>query len=1002
MNVNGSRFHLLLGQSDWGRCFVRVSDDNLGDRYRRLNNQMPDNHLQSPPFDEILPLAWDFNLNEVCLQSEPIPLGNTPGEAPLNLNDRRSAAADKYGNIYWIDADNKRLRVWSVGSGRESAFWPDGSDNCNALDESDFQPVEKTIGIIREFAALTVTNGHYLIAAFVSSASQGLLVFDLMAGGPAVEMLWPTSIPFAPFDMCQRYCDGVWILDSKNAHVWQLDRHLNAVQVPKETEIADQSEQALFLPLNKGSSTSENESIQKLSNRFPPGIDLTEVIGEKIEPIAVESMQDDIVFILDRNQAVGRSRIFCLKAQGDKPKEILRLTLDELAQDFVVAKTYTRTTPLTYWQLLVATASGNQALAFDIVTDDNIFELRPSSALFPLRLFGGRAVIKVRDKAWYDSGLGAFRWIPVVQQPRARYKDFAELITPIFDGQEIQCIWDRILLDACIPADSAIEIYCRAGDETVLCENISNTENDESCEILSPWKFQPKPYLRNQGSEFPWLRGDAMRPTQREGGIGTWELLLQNIHGRYLQIKLILRGNGMVTPRIRALRAWYPRFSYSKRFLPAVYREDPVAGDFLERFLANMEGMNTFIEGRIAQIQALFDPRTAPSETLEWLASWFDVALDPKWDENRRRLFVKHIMDFFRWRGTVHGLRLALSLAFENCLTDITFADPNPDTLHLQSIRIVEAYFTRKVGAVVAGDAGVTEINLLPPVNFSQLWAPQEDNQGLWERYAKFLGKTLTSNEQLKPFDFIPPEDVDLNRWRQFCEQHLGFVPSIGTEDSKNWDRFQTLHLSQNQDQEIPDIDIDSINYPIDWPTDPFVQKKWRAYLALTNPTLNRWQDFLARRYRRIGKLNKAHQTNWPAFDFVALPVHLPATKAAQTDWLQFERNILAIVRTAHRFSVLLPVSVVTEDPAEMERKVQLAHRIIELEKPAHTVFDVRFYWALNRIGEARLGMDTLLDVGSRDPKLIPDAVLGRAYLGASFVGGAKPLNDSDRYLLRC
>jgi hypothetical protein len=83
-----------------------------------------------------------------------------------------------------------------------------------------------------------------------------------------------------------------------------------------------------------------------------------------------------------------------------------------------------------------------------------------------------------------------------------------------------------------------------------------------------------------------------------------------------------------------------------------------------------------------------------------------------------------------------------------------------------------------------------------------------------------------------------------------------------------------------------------------------------------------------------------------------------------------------------------------------MERRLQLARRIVELEKPAHTVFDVRFYWALNRIGEARLGLDTLLDAGSRAPQLLPDAVLGRVYLGASFAGGPKSPTDTDRYLL--
>jgi hypothetical protein len=344
-----------------------------------------------------------------------------------------------------------------------------------------------------------------------------------------------------------------------------------------------------------------------------------------------------------------------------------------------------------------------------------------------------------------------------------------------------------------------------------------------------------------------------------------------------------------------------------------------------------------------------------------------------------------------------------LSLAFENCLREETFADPNPDTLHLQAIRIVETYLTRKMGATVAGDPGAIDNNFLPPVDFAQQWLPQEGNEGLLKRYAKFLGKTLTTAEQLQSFDLASPTDADLQeRWRQFCIQNFGFVPSVGAADRENWQRYLLIHANTDDDQDTQGVDVSAIDYPSDWPKETVAQKKWRAYAALPNANRHRWQDFLARRYRRIGKLNAAYQTNWPTFDVVALPDELPATQAAQTDWLQFEKHLLAIVRTAHRFSVLLPVSVVTEDPAEMERQVQLARRIVELEKPTHTVFDVRFYWALNRVGEARLGLDTLLDVGSRAPQLIPNAVLGHAYLGASFVGGNNPPTDGDRHLLVC
>jgi hypothetical protein len=147
---------------------------------------------------------------------------------------------------------------------------------------------------------------------------------------------------------------------------------------------------------------------------------------------------------------------------------------------------------------------------------------------------------------------------------------------------------------------------------------------------------------------------------------------------------------------------------------------------------------------------------------------------------------------------------------------------------------------------------------------------------------------------------------------------------------------------------------------------------------------------------------DRAWTTTWPEFDLVALPDALPQSQVAQLDWLQFEGQLLAMQRTAHRFSVLLPVADVTTDPFELDQRLGLARRIVELEKPAHTVFDVRFFWAFFRIGEARLGIDTQIGAGSRARELIPDAVLGRAYIGASYVGGAPRPKDGDRLLVAC
>src|SRR5205823_3787355 len=125
------------------------------------------------------------------------------------------------------------------------------------------------------------------------------------------------------------------------------------------------------------------------------------------------------------------------------------------------------------------------------------------------------------------------------------------------------------------------------------------------------WQREPSLYLRRDGSELPFV------PRSQAANSGTWELLLQHAQGRYLQIKLKLLGNGRSTPRIRAMRIYYPRFSYLEHYLPAVYRDDSDSASFLDRFLANIEGFYTAIEDKIANIAMLFTVASTPAEALE-------------------------------------------------------------------------------------------------------------------------------------------------------------------------------------------------------------------------------------------------------------------------------------------------------------------------------------------------------------------------------------------------
>ena len=103
----------------------------------------------------------------------------------------------------------------------------------------------------------------------------------------------------------------------------------------------------------------------------------------------------------------------------------------------------------------------------------------------------------------------------------------------------------------------------------------------------------------------------------------------------------------------------------------------------------------------------------------------------------------------------------------------------------------------------------------------------------------------------------------------------------------------------------------------------------------------------------------------------------------------------------AHRFKVMIPVPAAEAfDFGAHQRRLDLAKRIVDLEKPAHTLYDLAFFWAFFRVGEARLSEDTILDFGSRAPRLMPPAILGQSFIASSYIAPGPP-QDAAR-LPRC
>jgi hypothetical protein len=93
-----------------------------------------------------------------------------------------------------------------------------------------------------------------------------------------------------------------------------------------------------------------------------------------------------------------------------------------------------------------------------------------------------------------------------------------------------------------------------------------------------------------------------------------------------------------------------------------------------------------------------------------------------------------------------------------------------------------------------------------------------------------------------------------------------------------------------------------------------------------------------------------------------------------------------ALENTAHIFSVLLPENL----PAE---QAKMAEKIIRMEKPVHTNYDLRRFWDYFLVGQARLGIDTILGEESR---FLP-IILGRDYLSEGYLESAPPMDVAER-----
>jgi phage tail-like protein len=197
--------------------------------------------------------------------------------------------------------------------------------------------------------------------------------------------------------------------------------------------------------------------------------------------------------------------------------------------------------------------------------------------------------------------------------------DGAAILGP-FDSRMERCVWHRIVVHGEVPNGTAFAV---------------STFASERAEDLLP--------------DPPWEPEIECTAVEH----GAWDALIRSRPGRFLWLRIALRGNGTFTPRVGALEIEFPRVSL-RRHMPAVYGAEPESADFTDRLLAIFDRHLRDVEHTIDYLAGDFDPLSTPF--LDWLASWIGVTLDRQVPEATRRALLASAGATASLRGTRYGL----------------------------------------------------------------------------------------------------------------------------------------------------------------------------------------------------------------------------------------------------------------------------------------------------------------------------------------------------------
>ena len=380
----------------------------------------------------------------------------------------------------------------------------------------------------------------------------------------------------------------------------------------------------------------------RYSTSVPPGKDKCFTVNTPIDPVAIAVNKDGIVYLLDAVK--GRF----IRLEPETGKEIVLCSAEKVLKGFVPTAMQIDARGVLFL------ASSNPA-SLHMFDQDGSY-LGPSD--LPSKITRIDGIGFDRDGGILlatDIGLAK---LSLTKSPVGHSGSFYS--RTLDNGQE-KSLWHRIALRGRLPAKSSVEVYYHTSDDAMLKTRydqlISGTGSAEQRSTaidslmdrfwvgpeIFTGKERPKPRKQKPGKADPEILENP-------------DLILDPNQGRYLWLKLKLTTFDQKSrPSIRSARIYYTRLSYL-RYLPAVYREDPLSAAFLERFLSMFETSFDSLEQEINQLFKYFDPKLTRKDFLQWLASWINLSLDDEVPEQRLRQFIRRAAGLYRRKGTPGAL----------------------------------------------------------------------------------------------------------------------------------------------------------------------------------------------------------------------------------------------------------------------------------------------------------------------------------------------------------